>query len=524
MTRMNAITPVLRYAAALFIPALLASCMPDFTKNIPCSNDNECPSGYYCLDLKCSKGTNPGTTEFTVAPVTLPFGEVQNGTSKSLTITVTNVAQSNAQIRVKAAIESGADVFAVTPADYVVVPPKSQSGMATFSVTFSPGVGQLGTFAGTVTFVEDQPWKTTPSKLTVNLTGLSTDPKFIYAPTDIDFNKDGDKTIEITINPDISYTKSITVQNQGTTDSTLTITDITLNDDYNKKLALASLPALPARLASGEQFVFNVVLYPKDTFNANTKVVIKSDDNDRLTGNVSVKAVVSNCNPGWYSTLDKPNCGCQTLSRGGAKCSAPEELKYLPEKPYLLDTDNTFIFVETANLVPNEEKWFTFGAEDDLVFEKLNGIDPFHVTVQLQQGVEYDENIVMEVYTVKDKTAKINMEYLCGSPPGPFGFCQDSQCGTMTLNLEKYNVGGINKQRVDFYVDTLEMGIDNKPIGECPCEINESALTPDPNKNFCRNDSQRFYIRVHRKEGSVTTCKQYKLSISNGFYAQSKCK
>jgi hypothetical protein len=510
--------------AALLTSALLAaSCAPEFTKNIPCTNDNECPTGYFCSTLKCVKGSNPGTIDFTVVPEQeLVFGQIQNGTSKTLEMVVNNVAQSDAPLKVKAAVDSGGGIFSVSPGGFVTIEPKSKSGSQRFTVNFAPGAGDLGDFRGTLSVTADQPWKASPQKNTIRLAGSSMDPSFVFSPTEIDFNREGDKDVEIKVNADEVRSRSITVQNQGSPDSTLTVTEINLNDDYNKKLELANLPALPYPLAAGKEFKFDVLLKPKEAFTANTKVVIKTDDKDRLTGNITVKASVSNCEPGWYSTSDKANCTCQALPRGGDTCAKAEELKFSETDPELPDNPpNRFIIVENVNLVPNQEKWFTFVARDDMIFEKTFGRDPFHVRVQLEQGLDYDDQIVMEVFSVKNKLAWINMEYLCG---GPTAKCEESQCGNMILNLDKYNIGGLEKYRMDFYTDLSVMGADQKPIGECGCDPAADPNKGYKDKNFCRDDTQRFYIKLHRKQGALTTCKKYKITISNGYYADDKCK
>src|SRR5690606_7949060 len=84
---------------------------------------------------------------FNVAPASLDFGDVNQGTSRNLNVTVSNTGTANLVIT-SAAI--AATEFTVAPATATIVP----GGNQVFTVTFNAPVA-TGTYTGTLVFTDN---------------------------------------------------------------------------------------------------------------------------------------------------------------------------------------------------------------------------------------------------------------------------------------------------------------------------------------------------------------------------------
>ena len=68
-------------------------------------------------------------------------------------------------------------------------------------------------------------------------------------------------------------------------------------------------------------------------------------------------------------------------------------------------------------------------------------------------------------------------------------------------------------------VDAFDMRatISGRLTGQCPCTTTVGASRPT-NVSSCVNDTEDYFVRVRRREGSTLRCESYELEISNGVY------
>jgi hypothetical protein len=57
-------------------------------------------------------------------------------------------------------------------------------------------------------------------------------------------------------------------------------------------------------------------------------------------------------------------------------------------------------------------------------------------------------------------------------------------------------------------------GLSGAAMGQCPCWTG----TPVANLSQCSDDSADYYVRMRRRPGSMLSCAEYTLELSNGLY------
>lgn len=178
------------------------------------------------------------------------------------------------------------------------------------------------------------------------------------------------------------------------------------------------------------------------------------------------------CPAGTYD-LDRTIPGCECVAMPpldqGTSCAMPIDLGMLSDSGQRLTV--------SGNVMPDtREVWYSFRAIDT----PDTACDNFHVRVQLTANpADTFEFTVFE------------------------GACTAAGCADS--GFTDY------RRATDFRMD-----IGGMLTGECPCTGMGAA--PMNNVSVCSDNSQTFYVRVRRRAGSMLSCVQYTLELSNGVY------
>jgi hypothetical protein len=215
-------------------------------------------------------------------------------------------------------------------------------------------------------------------------------------------------------------------------------------------------------------------------------------------GTPCAMCLIDVCTPGFYDVngVIGDGCECQPDSTedGITTCAGTtRDLGIFRDS----DTDNRAVV--TGNLIPEGDvDWFKFRAVD--MDDSGSKCDEFHVVIKflVNPGNEYQ----MKVY--RDGTDNMGV-------PAPG--CTAPVCGPELVSYSRF---------MRFHSDkTTETGYE----GECPCDNTDWTMehpygttrnTTGP--NVCRDESATFWVQVSRR-GSTVTCLDYRIEISNGYYA-----
>ena len=186
--------------------------------------------------------------QIAVSPPRVDFGEVQMGTTRPLSVTVTNPGTADLTLT-GLAVDGGPDgvfLLGTAPPLPVVVAPGDS---VPIEVVFAPVTET--SVAGTLQIDHNVP--NVPSfTVALNGTGVaSPGPGIGVDPTALDFT-------EVEIGQ--SLTLSVSVSNPGTAD--LMLTALTVNSSAPEVFGLAQTPALPVVIAPSESFELNVIYQP----------------------------------------------------------------------------------------------------------------------------------------------------------------------------------------------------------------------------------------------------------------------
>ncbi len=183
---------------------------PDTGSLVIASNDPDSPT----VTVNLSGTGNvvvPNACNFSVNPASLAFGNVDTGTSATLSTTVTNNGTAACNI---AATVTGSAEFALTSGSPVTV--AANGGTATVSVSYSPA--DLGADVGNLNLTSDD--VNNPQNVDVPLSGTGVQPPvdacdFSVAPTSLAFGN---------VTTGTSSTLSTTVTNNGAAACNITAT------------------------------------------------------------------------------------------------------------------------------------------------------------------------------------------------------------------------------------------------------------------------------------------------------------
>jgi hypothetical protein len=494
------LTPAL--AAALLL--VIAPACPDFTAGIPCSKDQECPSGNYCVDRKCVKGVNPAPAQFTVSANTMDFGNVQTGSYLDRSVSVTNIALSKSPIYVRGVVTGGggSGVFASLSEQYAVVNPGDKTAI---TVRYTPK-GQIND-EGILTVSTNEPED--PVK-EIPLVGREISPEYSAKPDPLEFGK-------VNINSKVSP-QVLKIENTSA-DSPFDITELSVElVDAVPLITVDTEGRLPLTLAGGQSVEFNVSLNTSSKGAIGNNILLRTNVVKEPLRTIRVTGEVMDCEPGWITIKDP--CDCKQDQQGSQKCGKDDIRKFIDP-----GTKTEIVFREAeqtqfkfeGNLVAwdvtKAVEWFTFMAVDDVTDDIERGGDLYKVDVKLETT---DPGIVMNVYK--------------GCGPLSTALCEEQECSDMGFESNRF-CSGTMKYIADGFTDRYDdrwpspTKINPEQVsGECPCKKDED----DPkfrlfNQNSCHDNSTRYYIMLFRLADKPLTCTKYSLTISNGVGSKADC-
>jgi hypothetical protein len=182
-------------------------------------------------------GVTPGA--LVANPTSISFGNVQAGSSKNVSETVTNTGGS--AVKISSAIATGSD-FSISG---LTIPATLNAGQsATFTVTFAPQ--SSGSSSGNIAIASDAPNPT----LNIGLSGGSAAPgQLSAAPSTLSFGS-------ITVGANKSLTGTLTASG-----SSVTVTSATSNSSEFKLSGLS----LPLTLSAGQSATYTITFTPQSS-------------------------------------------------------------------------------------------------------------------------------------------------------------------------------------------------------------------------------------------------------------------
>jgi len=462
-------------------------------------------------------GSGKEPSLFTVSPESHSFGFVPVGTLVEQDFTVTNITDQTTPpgftFNIKSTINPASDVFASLSGTFVPV----EAGKAvTMKTTYLPI--EVTTNNGTMVVESDV---AIAAKKPVALTGTGSSPMINVDPGSWNF---GIMHVSMAQVPNVP----VTITNDSS--SPLRIDSISLSGGADDRLVIdpnncAPFPkALPSKL---DACTFYIKLTPKSPGLIDRSISIVSNAGDtvsvKLTGEVR-SCDIGTCDLGGF-------CDCMRIVRGGDSCATAEDIR--PDGASNFDDSKGYEQVVEGNLVKIEGnactlgdvRWFTFYAFDDMTLETAQKRDPFHVRVELYKDStgDYDDNVAMDVYTIMNRnpsSVNCTRKFVCGPGTSADALCDSNGCTKLVSNECTTLITGGCGDVFEYKLDGTPTSF--PPIGECGCKtVAEDCLNKTAAeclKNDCLNDSQRFYIRLYRRDSTPLTCKKYKLFISNGKY------
>lgn len=262
------------------------------------------------------KGADPSIS---TNPTSLTFGDVEAGTTKQMTFTVTG-----ANLTSDITVAKTGNNFSVSPTS---ISKGNGSATATVTVTFSPTAGQTQNYTGTVTLTCGSVTKT------VNLTGrgVYTPPTITVNPTSLTFDGYVGQTYTQTINvKGTNLTGNITVAKSGNgiysvSPTTITASQAMSSNGVNVTVTYAPTAAgnTSATLTLSSSGASNVTVAVNGTAQAATPTLIVNNTNLTFNGKPGKAETKTISLTGRFVTgnvtvtLDDPN-NVFTLSSGAA--------------------------------------------------------------------------------------------------------------------------------------------------------------------------------------------------------------
>ncbi|MFA6035315.1 MAG: choice-of-anchor D domain-containing protein, partial [Myxococcota bacterium] len=432
--------------------------------------------------------------------------------------TVTNITDSTTPpgftFNIKSTINPPSDVYASLSETFV---PVEAGKTVTMKTTYRPI--EVTTNNGFMVVESDVP---IAAKKSVALTGTGSNPIIKVDPGSWNF---GTMHVSTTQVPNVP----VTITNDSI--SSLRLDSISLSGGADDRLVIdpndcAPFPkTLPTKDSS---CTFYIKFTPKSPGLIDRSISIASDAGDtvsvKLTGEVKA-CDAGSCDLGGF-------CDCMRILRGGDSCATAEDIKptgasdFDDSKGYEQVVEGNLVKIEGNTCTLGDVRWFTFYASDNMELEYAQKRDPFYVRVILYKDStgEYDDNTAMDVYTIKRDHSKDNppdpncKQYICGTGTSPDAICDVGGCTKMISNQCGTLISAFCDDIFEYRMDAIPTKL--PLIGECGCKTVpadcQGKSEQDCLKNDCLNDSQRFYIKLYRKDSTPLTCKKYKLIISNG--------
>ncbi len=215
---------------------------------------SDAPAGPATLPLS-GNGT---MSAIAASPGTVAFGTQRVGTPSAPTqLTITNPGTDT--LRVQSLLVNGPFTISGLALPVAVQPGES----VTAQLSFEPAAA--GNANGSITFVSDAP--TSPTVIALSGTGIQ--PGLAVSPATLSF---GDERVGST-----TATQQVSITNNGT--DVLVVSSITASGPFT-----FTPPVLPANLAPGESFTFDVAFAPRAAGNANGSILVQGDGAPRSAG------------------------------------------------------------------------------------------------------------------------------------------------------------------------------------------------------------------------------------------------
>lgn len=210
--------------------------------------------------------------------------------------------------------------------------------------------------------------------------------------------------------------------------------------------------------------------------------------------------------PGWYDVnVDfKDGCECQAGPEeglGGEACQSAINLGLLP--------DSGVKILVSGNIAPaDDEDWYVVDAKDMYWNSEPNGCDLFNVKI---------------VFT-KNPGNQFVVDVFRGSCAGASNICSGGLVFEWATNFMLGNIGECACSSASTPLCDSPQSVDQclqDPNGG-PDKCNSCPGYAEKGKNFCTDNSAKFYIRVRREKSKPATCDQYEFEVSNGLYPWSQ--
>ncbi|MCB9738071.1 MAG: hypothetical protein H6747_02310 [Deltaproteobacteria bacterium] len=248
---------------------------------------------------------------------------------------------------------------------------------------------------------------------------------------------------------------------------------------------------------------------------------------------------ISKCNTGWYDLNGSGADGCECIAQDAFEpndsCGAAYGLSQVN------DNDSGVVNVKARMVDPNDNDWFKFYAYDS-PDSGSSVCDNFNVRVRFTQNPS--NALRFEVWRGVCPPGKYKIENSFPTGTGPTAVCCGQTDFNWFTNFKGYAKHGYSSSYSEFgecacttngsvYYTTTgynygpsNPGYNNSGIGGPYGRWNASTGVKDRNQGSiswgydytrCRDDSAWFYVRVYRV-GTVSTCSDYQLEITNGVY------
>lgn len=217
-------------------------------------------------------GTTETAPDIAVNTASLDFGSVSTGTSKELTLTVSNQGTASLDASSVSITGTNASLFSVVSgnAPFTV----AAGGSRNLTVKFSPATP--GSKGATLSIASNDPDESTLEVLLVGDGSGTNNPEISINPTGLSYG---------IVSVGTSRLLELTVNNQGS--SLLTVTSITITGQEASNFSISSGNA-PFSVSSGGSRVVGVQFTPATPGAKNATIVINSNDDDEGTINVSL--------------------------------------------------------------------------------------------------------------------------------------------------------------------------------------------------------------------------------------------
>ncbi len=201
--------------------------------------------------------------QISVTPTSLSFGEVLIGTSKTLSVAVSNVGEGTLSIPTVDFIGSGAAMFSLVNAPNLPIRIPPGAPPVTLTVRFTPTT--VGAKSVDLVLTSNDP---DDNPLSIKLTGVAVKPNLVADPPNLDFER---------VLVGSTARKSLTLRNTGTTN--LVIDDALIEGPDATQFVLNTVPAFPVILKPQvDSLVLDITFTPQSTGQKTAQLRLPNND------------------------------------------------------------------------------------------------------------------------------------------------------------------------------------------------------------------------------------------------------